>query len=191
MNRSALCLSSTIALGALLLTGCSSGATDTDASSPPPAPEEQAAPPPTPFPDVTDCRQLEPVIGDFVADVEFNADASNIEDDNLYCVWGAADPEDPDGGGSFTVSVGIGEALVPDPESASDVGMDTDSYFTDPKLDERGGIGLWSSGGDTDRAAGAIIMPSLEIWLSDTRSDAKDHLTRNDLVTIGVSVLDL
>lgn len=190
-------------LAATLLSGCSaigpatSGA-QTDAETGAPA-EAPAATDPgrTPsthgFPRISSCDQIAPIVSSYIQGLSLDQEYSEIVADSVYCAWKPADGTITSLTDIQTVSVQVTakDGDVPDPVEAAKYGMDM--YFTDPRLDALGGVGLWST---VETAAvgggfGSVLVPGVEITLSDSRWDQEGQIDRNGLVTTALAILAL
>ncbi|KZE89211.1 hypothetical protein [Microbacterium sp. TNHR37B] len=187
-------------LSAVVLTGCSAPAEPAPSPSEVPAEAGQSAEggtsgeaPTAGLPNISDCDQVAAVVGDLVEGIPFDPEYSSVQSDAIGCVW--ATPADGVDALTdiqrFSVDITEGSDDIPDPDEAAQYGMDM--YFTDPRLDALGGVGLWL---DADSAAvgggtGSVLVPGVEIVVSDSRWGQEGRLDKDRLVTIALALLDL
>lgn len=187
-------------LSAVVLAGCSAPAEPAPSPSEVPAEAGQSAEgvtsgeaPTAGLPNMSDCDQVAAVVGDLVEGIPFDPEYSSVQSDAIGCVW--ATPADGVDALTdiqrFSVDITEGSDDIPDPDEAAQYGMDM--YFTDPRLDALGGVGLWL---DADSAAvgggtGSVLVPGVEIVVSDSRWGQEGRLDKDRLVTIALALLDL
>lgn len=187
-------------LSAVLLAGCSAPAAPVPSPSGVPAEAGQGAEggasgqvPDAGLPNISDCDQVAAVVGDLIEGIPFDPEYSSVQSDAVGCVWAtpADGVDDLTDIQRFSVDITEGSEDIPDPDEAAQYGMDM--YFTDPRLDARGGVGLWL---DADSAAvgggtGSVLVPGVEIVVSDSRWGQEGRLDKDRLVAIALALLDL
>ncbi len=187
-------------LSAVLLAGCSAPADPVSSPSGVPAEAGQGAEggasgqvPDAGLPNISDCDQVAAVVGDLIEGIPFDPEYSSVQSDAIGCVWAtpADGVDDLTDIQRFSVDITEGSEDIPDPDEAAQYGMDM--YFTDPRLDARGGVGLWL---DADSAAvgggtGSVLVPGVEIVVSDSRWGQEGRLDKDRLVAIALALLDL
>ncbi|MFT4279843.1 hypothetical protein [Microbacterium sp.] len=187
-------------LSAVLLAGCSAPAEPVPSPSGVPVEAGQGAEggasgqvPDAGLPNISDCDQVAAVVGDLIEGIPFDPEYSSAQSDAIGCVWAtpADGVDDLTDIQRFSVDITEGSEDIPDPEEAAQYGMDM--YFTDPRLDARGGVGLWL---DADSAAvgggtGSVLVPGVEIVVSDSRWGQEGRLDKDRLVAIALALLDL
>ena len=145
------------------------------------------------FPNISSCDQVAAVVGDYIDGLPLDKENSYIQPDAIGCVWST--PADAVGAltdiQSFSVDITEDSGDVPDPEAAAEFGMDM--YFTDPRLDAVGGVGLWM---DADSAVvgggtGSVIVPGVDVALTDSRWGQEGRLTKDSLVDVALTLLEL
>ncbi|MBZ4486543.1 hypothetical protein LQ938_06815 [Microbacterium sp. cx-55] len=144
-------------------------------------------------PSISSCDEIGAIVADYIVGIPLDEENSYTDADAVSCVWSpsADEVDDLTEIQTFSVDISEGDEEVPDPEEAAAYGMD--QYFTDPRLDDLGGVGLWISadtavvGGGT----GSVLVPGIEITITDARFGQNAYLDKNSLVTLALQILDL
>lgn len=190
-------------VAAMLLSGCSAilpttaGArTEPQSEAPADAPaaaDPGSAPSTHGFPRISSCDQIAPIVSSYIQGLSLDQEYSEITADSVYCAWKPADGTITSLTDIQTVSVQVTakDGDIPDPAEAAKYGMDI--YFTDPRLDALGGVGLWSK---VESAAvgggfGSVLVPGVEITLGDSRWDQEGQIDKDGLVTAALAILAL
>lgn len=145
------------------------------------------------FPHIVSCDEVGALVAGYVGDIPFDAENSYVQSDAVLCSWAPkADQVDSVTDiQTFSVSVSVGDDEVPDSAAAAAYGMDM--YFTDPRLDALGGVGLWIDAGSAavGGGAGTVLVPGVEITVTDGRFGQSGILDRDGLVTVASEILKL
>ncbi|MCS5497909.1 hypothetical protein NY547_11735 [Cnuibacter physcomitrellae] len=164
---------------------------DGAASTTPPEPAEAGAG--RALPAITSCDQISAVAPDYVAELTLEQDNSYIQDDALSCSWSPAE-------GSitsltdiktFSVTITADDSEIPDPTQMEQYGIK--GYFTDPRLDALGGVGLWL---DADSAvvgggAGTVIVPGVHVTIGSSLWGQDSELAKDSMVTLALQLFDM
>ena len=197
MNRLLL----TLPVLALVMTGCSATAPVgpveilDDDSADAVATMEETGTAGAGFPSISSCDQSAAVLPEYVGDIPLNQEQSYLGAEAITCSWNREETEvtsfEEIQAFEVSLSPGSGEEMIT-MEQAEEYGFG-DMYFTDPRLDELGGIALWM---DMDIAVagtggGTVLLPDVEIAFVDARWGAQNVLTRDQLVDIALRVAAL
>lgn len=147
------------------------------------------------YPSISSCDQIAAALPEYVGDIPLNQEQSYLGAEAMTCVWNREETEPTtfEEIQSFEVSLSAtnGEQTIT-MDQAEEYGFG-DTYFTDPRLEELGGIALWMdmdiavAGGGT----GSVLLPDVEIAFADLRWGARNLLTRDQLVDVGLRVAAL
>lgn len=145
------------------------------------------------FPHITSCDQIAAVAADDVAGMPLDKEGSYVEQDSISCVW---QPTEEDISAltdirMFTVTITADTSDVPDPAIAEQYGIK--GYFTDPRLDARGGVGLWLDTGSApvDGGSGTVVVPGVHVQIGGGRWGQDSQLGKDKLVTLALQLLDM
>ncbi|WP_378143685.1 hypothetical protein ACFJGV_09670 [Cnuibacter sp. UC19_7] len=192
-----------VLVAATLLAGCAPGgnaapppAVPTDGAQDPGAaattpPDSAAAGAVRALPRITSCDQIAAVAPDYVAELTLEQENSYIQDDTISCSWSPAE-------GSitsltdiktFSVTITADDSEIPDPAQMEQYGIK--GYFTDPRLDALGGVGLWL---DADSAVvgggvGTVIVPGIHVTIGSSLWGQDSELARDSMVTLALQLL--
>jgi len=144
------------------------------------------------FPTVSSCDQLASIVGDYVGDIPLNTEQSYLDAEDVLCTWNR---EDADVAAleeiqAFEVGIIASDDEVLTMDDVAAVGMD-DVYFTDSRLEQHGGIGMWL---DMDTsvagtAAGSVLLPGIEVRFTDLRWGADNLLDRDTMVDLAMQII--
>lgn len=145
------------------------------------------------MPSISSCEQIGAIVADYIVGIPLDEETSYLDADAVSCVWSpsADEVDDLSEIQTFSVDISEGDEEVPDPEAAGELGMD--QYFTDPRLDAVGGVGLWM-GTDTSvvgGGTGAVLVPGVEVYITDARFGQNAYLDKDSLVALALQILDL
>jgi len=143
------------------------------------------------FPRITDCDQVAAVVGGLIDGLPLDTEYSYIQSDAVACIWATPTDavDDLTDIQRFSVDITEGSEEIPDPDEAAELGMDM--YFSDARLDAVGGVGLWL---DADSAVvgggtGSVLVPGVEIAMSDSRWGQEGRLDKDRLVALSLELL--
>ncbi|WZH38189.1 MAG: hypothetical protein PIR02_05850 [Microbacterium enclense] len=118
---------------------------------------------------------------------------SFIEQDAISCVWKPAEGDisaltDIQ---IFSVSITADTSDVPDPAAMEQYGIK--GYFTDPRLDALGGVGLWlgTESAPVDGGSGTVIVPGVHVQIGGGHWGQDTQLGKDSTVTLALKLLDM
>jgi hypothetical protein len=90
----------------------------------------------------------------------------------------------------FSVTITADTSDVPDPTQMEQFGIT--GYFTNPRLDALGGVGLWmdTESAPVDGGSGTVIVPGVHIQIGGGRWGEDSQLGRDRLVTLALQLLN-
>ncbi|TPW77017.1 hypothetical protein FJ658_02670 [Schumannella sp. 10F1B-5-1] len=145
------------------------------------------------LPKVSSCDEVGAVVASYIDGIPLDEEESYIQSDEISCTWSPPEGSVTDLSQiqTFGVTIAEGDDEIPDPAALGTYGEKV--YFTDPRLDAVGGIGLWLT---TDTSAvgggtGEVLVPGVDITLVDARWDQNAYLDKDALVTLALQLLDL
>lgn len=145
------------------------------------------------LPQITSCDQIAAVASDYVAELTLEQDNSYIDEGTISCSWSPAE-------GSitsltdiktFSVTIEADDSEIPDPTQMEQYGIK--GYFTDPRLDALGGVGLWL---DADSAVvgggvGTVIVPGIHVTIGSSLWGQESELAKDSMITLALQLLDM
>lgn len=145
------------------------------------------------FPSFGSCEEIETIVAPYIQGLVLDEDIAYIDDEQISCQWhhddGAVTSFDQIQIFGLDIEVGDDEVLTM--EEVEAVGME-EIYFTDPRLEELGGIGVWLDGDNAVLGAGSgsVLLPGLEISLTDGRVGAQNLMDREAMVELALRLAD-
>lgn len=184
-------------LAASVIAGCSGGGeTDSSAIPSPESGAAQATAAPLAFPRIASCEQLAGVMpASRIEGLPLDEETSYVGPDEISCTWAARvedlAPLDFGGIRSFAVDISVGDAEVPDPAVAAQLGINM--YFTDPRLDALGGVGLWipvNPENPVRGGSGGVLVPGIEITIAGGGWGTGNEFSREEMLEVALKILD-
>ncbi len=136
------------------------------------------------------CEALEPLLDPLLEGLRLDDESTVSDSEFLSCGWVPVE-ERLDDIRTATVSISVGDPEVPDVEAAADYGLD---YSTDPRLDQHGGVMLWTAaGGETimGGGVGSVYVPGLEIMASSGGFAKETGFDQEFMVQLALGILEL
>ena len=199
MKKTRLSITVPLILAGVLLSGCSlrgGSAAPVDDGSAPPAPVDDSGQTTDggvrPFPSISSCGQVAPVVSSYIDGLPLE-ETSGVEPGSVSCAWST-----PSGSVSaltdikaFSVAINEGSVDVPTMADAEKYGFS--GYFTDPRLDALGGIGIWQAPDSPVVGAGtaSIIVPGVDVLIVSSLWGQDTQLNQDEAVKIALTLLDM
>jgi hypothetical protein len=143
-------------------------------------------------PRISGCEQVGAIVSGFIDGMSPEADNA-VQDDFIDCAWSTPEASVSSLSDIKTFSVTVEEGTDDVPNVADSEAMGFTDYFSDPRLDAIGGVGIFS---DADNAAvgagvGSVSVPGVDVTISSSQWGQDDGFDKEDLVTIALKLLDL
>ncbi len=145
------------------------------------------------FPRIGSCDQIAAAAPDYVAGMPLDQEDSYIEQDVISCVWKPAEGDISALADIqiFSVTITADTSDVPDPAVAEQYGIK--GYFTDPRLDALGGVGLWlgAESAPVDGGSGTVIVPGVHVQIGGGHWGQDSQLGKDNMVTLALQLLNM